>query len=220
MMNLKEFSRKYDGVFLISVSDESLTLGKCVWDAALFGKPKFSHAGMPDYIFNAFVDEDIISATDCEAILQRLKNITVVEAEFAKMTLEFSADEALEIDLDQTLKIDAVSHVKKIEKFYFKNAQARVLPNNDRLEIDNWMENLKENHWSEYRTGLRRAYMITKLYYGTFSMIIKKEYKASLNLESKGFTLKASHDSDSYLEYEFVNSKVPFAMKMERIKTL
>ena len=58
-MELKKFRNKYN-LELIPASHENILLGTLVWDP-LIGKPKFDHPGMPEHIFNAFLDADIVS---------------------------------------------------------------------------------------------------------------------------------------------------------------
>lgn len=103
-------------------------------------------------------------------------------------------------------------------KFTFSDIRYKELGFAERFMMDEKLDKIKEENWKDYDQGLRSAYLVTQLYYGTIKVYIKKEFSSELNLPLKGFTLKNDISSNSVLEYEFNNSELPFAMKLEKVK--
>ena len=57
-MEIRKFRSNY-GLELITASHAGISLGDLVWDA-LSGKVSFSHPGMPNTIYSAFMDAGLI----------------------------------------------------------------------------------------------------------------------------------------------------------------
>lgn len=217
-MNLREFYRHY-GLELIPVAMEDLTLGKCVWDGGWFSKPKFTHNNMPYYIFNAFEQTRIIGEGRAEKMLIDLRALPKVDAAFAHINIELEVEDALEIHVNELLKIKSEFDLKKVKSFNVSNSKGISIPNKMRMNIDQMLDELKENHWDDYKRGLRRAYMITELYYGTISISIdvdlENEIEASF-FDGQSYSNKFKLGNTT--TYEFSSQKVPLAMRLERIK--
>jgi len=99
MITIKEFSRKYD-LDIIPVSYQDLTFGKCVWDAAIFGKPKFSHKNMPDYIFSTFISAGLMTLKEAEDKLSQFRNQELKKASFFNVNIDVENNVAVDLDLD------------------------------------------------------------------------------------------------------------------------
>jgi hypothetical protein len=80
---------------------------------------------------------------------------------------------------------------------------------------------MKASHWSEYDGSIRRVYLITELYYGTIRLVIEKRYSTELESILKKADLEASGRSEGShaVEYEFSHDNVPFAMRIEKVRT-
>ena len=87
MMTIKQFSKNY-GLDIIPVSYQGLTFGKCVWDDALFGKPKFDHGSMPDYILNTFIAAKLITLDEAEKTLIKYREQPLEKAGFFNVNIE------------------------------------------------------------------------------------------------------------------------------------
>lgn len=218
-MNLRAFYRKY-GVELIPAATENLTLGKCVWDGGWLDSPSFTHPSMPDYIYNTFVQKNIITVDQCEAILSEMRSLPKIEAEFAQYDIEFEIEDVLSLKIAKQIGLDANFDLKKVSSFTITDSLGISMPNRDRLIIDKMLDQIKENHWSEYRSGLRRAYMITELFYGKLEITIDTDIEANFELALPKEQLDTSNKfkMGRSISYSFQSSKVPFAMRIERIK--
>jgi hypothetical protein len=217
MMTIKQFSKKYD-LDIIPVSNERLTFGKCVWDDAIFGKPKFNHGSMPDYILNTFIDAELMTVDEAELSLKKYRDQPLEKAGFFNVNVDIETNIATEINLDDQTNLKNEIKANKIVKFTFSDIQYKELSFSDRVNIDIKLDKIKADHWKDYSQDLRKAYIITQLYYGKIKVYIKKEFDHELNLTLKGFILKNDISTNSILEYEFDNNNLPFAMKLERVK--
>jgi len=63
--------------------------------------------------------------------------------------------------------------------------------------------------------------MITELYYGTIKMVVEKQFSAELDVQLENIELTALSRSEGShaVAYEFSHENVPFAMRIERIRT-
>jgi hypothetical protein len=217
MLTIKEFSKKYN-LTIIPVSDETITFGKCVWDSLVFGKPKFSHPGMPDYIYNAFVSSGILTEAESNILLHQNRTTPLVNAGIAN--IEFESDVAIELGIDSKIGIEAESKVKKIQRFVFSDVKAKILTESARFQMFKNLELLKDEHWEDYKRGLRNAYVITKLYYADVKIYINTQQSAELNLEAGGLVLSPGESTERTKTFIFKNTTVPFAMALEKIKHL
>ncbi len=217
-MNLRTFYTNY-GLELIPVAMENLTLTKCVWDSGWFGKTSFIHKNMPNYILNAFVQKNLMTGTESESLLNSFRNLPKLEAHFSQTNIELDIEDAIEIDLKGQLDMKSTFNLKKVKSFTISNSKGISIPNSVRLSIDQMLDQIKDDYWNDYKTGLRRAYMITELYYGTLTIIIDSEletdFETSLPDDSKiGNKLTIGRT----IAYSFESLNVPFAMRLERIK--
>ncbi|AWI25891.1 hypothetical protein HYN49_08250 [Flavobacterium pallidum] len=199
---------------------KSLTLGKCVWDGGWFDTPSFTHANMPDYIYNTFVQGGIITIAQADEILNRMRAIPAEPAEFANINIEFTLEDALELKLSQQLDLNASFNLKNVKSFNFSGSVGKCFPNTDRLNIDKMLDEIKDGQWDQYKSGLRRAYIITELYYGKIEMSINSDMQAAFEGALPPEKLAASNKFTlgNTLSYIFESSDVPFAMRLERIK--
>lgn len=218
-MNLRAFYRQYD-LELIPVALETLTLGKCVWDGGWFDQPSFDHEGMPNYIYNIFVEKNIISDDECEAQLGRLHSLNNVEAAFATENIEFELEDALEIKIAQHIDMKSNFDLKSVKSFSISGAVGKAIPNRDRINIDRMLDQIKDIYWDEYKSKLRRAYLITELYYGKIEITIDSDLEINFEAALPYDQLRAANKFKlgKNVSYVFESSKVPFAMRLERIK--
>jgi len=218
-MNLRAFYRKYE-LELIPVALENLTFGKCVWDGGWLDSPSFTHNGMPDYIYNVFVEKNIISIDESDAILEKMRLLPKIEAEFANINIDLELSDALSLKIDKQIDLNASFDLKNVKSFSISGSIGKSMPNRDRINIDQMLDKIKNNYWDEYKSGLRRAYMITELYYGKLEISIDSNLEANFEAAIPNANLNASNKLKlgTTTTYVFESSKVPFAMRIERIK--
>ncbi len=221
-MDAKVFKRTYDAD-LIPASYESLILGKCVWDP-LIGKPHLIHPGMYDLVYEGFVDADLIDDATADAMIEEAKGLKLEEAGLAHITMELELDTALEMQYPKIVELNAKLSLEKKVEISFGDLQARVLNSGLRRKIANLIEELKQRHWKKWDSDFRRLYIITKLYYGSVYLGIDTTADASLEAKvtaaaaEAGIPLTLSAKVGRKVTYKFENSKVPFAMNLEKLK--
>jgi len=218
MMELRKFRNKYD-LELIPASHENIILGTLVWDP-IIGKPKLEHKGMPDNIFNSFLDAELILENKWEEYMQDLKLEKIVDAKMAESIVNFDAGIATSLENPTIGKIQNNFEIKKVTKFSFGDLEVRTMSNLMRIRIDSFLEILKINKWDSYDGKIRRIFMITELYYGSIKLITNTEWKNELDvsISNSGVDLKNSIDFGKDIEYTFDHKNVPFAMRIEKVK--
>ena len=70
-MYLHDFTRHYN-LHLLPVSHHGIELGNLVWKPFL-GAPKHNHPGMPNHIWNALLDAELINKTEWQNQLNQMK---------------------------------------------------------------------------------------------------------------------------------------------------
>ena len=218
-MEAKAFRKKYD-LELIPASHSGILLGNLVWDALLFGKPTFTKGGMPNHLFNAFVDADLLTTEQWQALMDEVKGAPLKDANMAGVSLEVDGDLSAELDHPQIDGLQAGLDWKKVKNFQFGDMQVRTLANLTRMEIDDHLEEMRRNKWDDYDGKIRRVFVITELYYGSLKIIIDKQFGAEVEAAATQAKLetKGVFNLDRHTEYTFDHNEVPFAMRLERVK--
>jgi len=218
-MEIKQFRRKY-GLELIPASNADIILGRMVFDP-LFGKPKFQHAGMPHHILNAFLDAKLLSKKDWEAIYDEIRSTPLIQANFAESSVSVETSMITDLEYPEIGKLENNFELNTIRKFTFGDLQARVMSNLLRVRIDDYLELLKRNHWEDYDGKIRKVFMITELYYGSIKIVIERELKEKFEAGIKNTDLKIKNElvSGKSIEYTFDHQDVPFAMRIEKVRT-
>jgi len=217
-MEIKKFRNKYD-LELIPASHENIITGDLVWDP-LIGAPKFDHPGMPNHIFNAFVDADLIKKEDLNVYLEEFKDLPLLEANLAESTIEVDTNVVTSLQNPKIGKLGSEIGIHHIKKFTFGDLKTRALTDLMRVTIDDFLEEMKKNHWELYDGKIRRVFMITELYYGSMKLVIDRGVKNKLDasVPKIGLDLKNELESDQSVEYTFDHQNVPFAMRIEMVR--
>ena len=217
-MELKKFRNKYN-LELIPASHENIVLGTLVWDP-LIGKPKFDHPGMPEHIFNAFLDAEIISDENWKKGIRDLKREKIAFAHLADRVIHMESNVVNTLEHPLIKELENSFEIKKVLSFHFGNLQVRTMSNLNRIRIDNYLEVLKQNEWKAYDGKIRRVHMITELYYGSIQLILKSDSKNELDAVIKQLDLKLDQTVEfgKSIEYTFDHKNVPFAMRLERLR--
>ena len=218
-MEIRKFRSAYD-LELIPASHEGITLGDLVWDP-IFGAPEFSRKGMPNTIYTAFLDANLINQNEWELFGEENHNTTLIKAHLASRTVDVNVEFVNELQHPKIGKITGEFRSEKLSKFTFGDIQVREMDDLMRIKIDKFLEQMKANHWNEYDGRIRRVFLITELYYGTIRMVIEKQFSTELDTilkETKLEILSRSEGSHA-VEYEFSHDNVPFAMRIERVRT-
>ena len=217
-MELKKFRNRYD-LELIPTSHEGIILGTLVWDP-IFGKPAFDHPGMPDHIFNAFLDADIIDTEEWKNALETAKNEDLKEANLAVASVDINIDLVASIDQPLIGELESAFKLKSLKKFSFGELKVRLMSPLLRVQIDDYLEKLKSGNWKYYDGKIRRVFMITELYYGSVKIVIDKDMADDFTLALKKTGMEVSKEIKlgTAIEYSFKHKSVPFAMKLEMVK--
>lgn len=216
-MEIRQFRKKYD-LELIPATNSSISLGTLVWDA-LLGKPKFKHPGMPDSIFLAFLDANLISQIEFSTLENEAKSVVPGAAGLAERIIDVDIQSVNELEHPAIGKLSANFELKNLKKFTFGQLEARVMPGLMRASIDNYLENMRAEKWSDYDGKIRRVFLITELYYGSIKVVIDSTSKTELEaaLKTTDLKIKSTTELNKSTEYTFDNNNVPFAMRIEKV---
>jgi hypothetical protein len=217
-MELKKFRNKYN-LELIPASHENIILGNLVWDP-LVGKPKFDHPGMSEHIYNSFLDAGIISRANWMKGIKDLHKEKIKSAHLADRIISMEANVVSTLENPVINTLQHSLELENISKFHFGNLQVKTMSNLNRIRIDNYLEVLKKDNWKVYDGNIRRVYMITELYFGSIQLIISSDLKSELDssLQQADLKLLETVEFDRSIEYTFDHNKVPFAMRLEKMK--
>jgi len=218
-MEIRKFRSAYQ-LELIPASHAGISTGDLVWDP-IIGSPVFSRKGMPNSIFTAFLDADLIKETEWTALGEESSQTPFMEAHLASRTVNVNVESVSELKHPKVGKITGEFISEKLSKFTFGNIMVREMNDLIRVRIDGYLEKMKASRWSEYDGTIRRVFMITELYYGTIKLVVEKQFSAELDALIQNTSLEAltRNEGTHAVEYEFSHDNVPFAMRIERIRT-
>ena len=217
-MEIKRFRNKYN-LELIPTSHENIILGNLVWDP-IIGKPKFDHPGVSEHIYNAFLDAKIISRENWMKGIKELHKEKIKFAHLADRVINMESNVVTTLENPVINELEQRFELKNVSKFHFGNLQVKTMSNLNRIRIDNYLEVLKKDNWKAYDGKIRRVYMITELYFGSVQLILNKEFKNKLetSLEQTPIKIMETIEFDKSIEYTFDHNKVPFAMRLEKVR--
>jgi len=217
-MEIKRFRNKYN-LELIPTSHENIILGNLVWDP-IIGKPKFDHPGVSEHIYNAFLDAKIISRENWMKGIKELHKEKIKFAHLADRVINMESNVVTTLEHPVINELEQRFELKNVSKFHFGNLQVKTMSNLNRIRIDNYLEVLKKDNWKAYDGKIRRVYMITELYFGSVQLILNKEFKNKLetSLEQTPIKIMETIEFDKSIEYTFDHNKVPFAMRLEKVR--
>jgi hypothetical protein len=218
-MEIRKFRTAYD-LELIPASHEGIILGDLVWDPIL-GPPAFSKKGMPNTIYTAFLDAGLVTEDQWAALREESHRSPIIEAHLASRTVDIDIEFVGELRHPVIGKITGEFITEKLSKFTFGNLLMREMDDLIRIRIDRHLEQMKATRWKEYDGRIRRVFMITELYYGTIKMVVEKRYSAELDamLQQTGLSVQSRSEGNQAVAYEFSHDNVPFAMRIERVRT-
>lgn len=218
-MEIRKFRSAYQ-LELIPASHAGISTGDLVWDP-IIGSPVFSRKGMPNSIFTAFLDAGLVTETEWTALGEESSLAPFLEAHLASRTINVNVESVSELKHPKVGKITGEFISEKLSKFTFGNIMVREMNDLIRVRIDSYLEKMKASRWSEYDGTIRRVYMITELYYGTIKLVVEKQFSAELDVLIQNTSLEAltRNEGTHAVEYEFSHDNVPFAMRIERIRT-
>jgi hypothetical protein len=218
-MEIRKFRTAYD-LELIPASHEGISLGDLVWDPIL-GPPAFSKKGMPNTIFTSFLDAGLVTEDEWAGLREESRRSPIIEAHLASRTVDVEVEFVSELRHPEIGKITGEFITEKLSKFTFGNLLMREMDDLIRIRIDRHLEQMKATRWKEYDGRIRRVFMITELYYGTIKMVVEKRYSAELDamLHQTGLSLLSRSEGNQAVVYEFSHDNVPFAMRIERVRT-
>ncbi len=218
-MEIRKFRSEYN-LELIPASHEGITLGDLVWDP-IFGPPDFSRKGMPNTIYTAFLDAELITQEELEEFRKESRDTALVNAQFATKSVDVNVEFVSELQHPKIGRISGEFKAAKLSKFAFSDLQMRAMDDLARIKIDQFLEQMKATRWKDYDGSIRRVFMITELYYGTIRMVIEKQFSPELEaiLNDAGLEASAKLEGSHAVEYDFSHDNVPFAMRIERVRT-
>lgn len=217
-MELRKFRNRYD-LELIPASHEGIILGTLVWDP-LIGKPAFDHPGMPDHIFNAFLDAEIMSRQEWKNSMDMARDQELKEANLAVSAVDINVDLLTSLEQPGIGELSQSFSLQSLKKFSFGDLKVKLMSPLLRVQIDDLLEELKANKWEFYDGKIRRVFMITELYYGRIKIVIDRSMKSDFNLAVNRTGLKVEQETGlgTSIEYSFKHKNVPFAMKLELVR--
>ena len=217
-MEIRKFRSEYK-LELIPASHQGISLGDLVWDPIL-GPPDFSRRGMPNTIYTAFLDADLITNSEWKEFKKENQETILVDAHFATRAIDVNVEFVNELDHPKIGRISGDFKIEKLSKFTFGDLQMREMDDLMRIKIDRFLEQMKATRWKEYDGSIRRVFMITELYYGTMRMVIDKQFSAELEgiLDKAGLQASLISEGSHAVEYEFSHDNVPFAMRIEKVR--
>ena len=218
-MEIRKFRTAYD-LDLIPASHEGITLGDLVWDP-IFGPPEFSKKGMPNTIFTAFLDAGLLTENEWAGLHEESRKTPFMDAQLASRTVDVNTEFVHELQHPKLGKITGDFITEKLSKFTFGNILVRQMKDLIRIRIDHYLEQMRATRWSEYDGRIRRVFMISELYYGTIKMVVENQFSAELDalLQHSDISITSKSEGTHAVEYEFSHDNVPFAMRIERIRT-
>jgi len=218
-MEINKFRNTYH-LELIPASHAGIHLGDLVW-SPLFGAPLFSRKGMPNTIYNAFLDAGLITEEEWKLFADECNSARLLEARIADKNIEVNTELVPDLLHPELGRIQDLFQFEQIRKFTFGKLQVREMNDMLRVKIDRHLELLKEGNWKEYDGKIRRVHMITELFYGTIKIVIENAFSNSFELALEKTMLQASSKlkGSSSVEYSFSNRNVPFAMRIEAVRT-
>ena len=217
-MEIKRFRNKYN-LELIPASHENIILGNLVWDP-IIGKPKFDHPGMSEHIYNAFLDASIITRENWMKGIKELHKEKIKFAHLADIVINMESNVISSLENPVINELQQSFELKKVSQFHFGRLQVKTMSNLNRIRIDNYLEIIKKDNWKAYDGRIRRVYMITELYYGSLQLVLNRDFKNELDisLEQTPLKLVETVEFDKSIEYTFDHNKVPFAMRLEKVR--
>lgn len=218
-MEIRQFRKKYD-LELIPASHEGIINGLLVWDP-IIGKPKLDHPGMPNHILNAFVDAGLISADEFTEMYEEFKTAELKDAYLGISEVNTEIDVANEIAYPKIGELAQSLNLSVNKKFSFGELKVRSITDLMRIQLDDLIEEMKEKKWKDYDSKIRRVFMITELYYGSIKIQLDKNLENEVDAEIARLDLGVKNKTKvrKNIEYTFDSSNVPFAMRIERVKT-
>jgi len=217
-MEIRKFRTNY-GLELITASHAGISVGDLVWDP-LAGSPGFSHPGMPNTIYTAFLDAGLIDEEEFKTFRKECQKIKLAPAQLADKKVDVNSELIAELQHPTLGKIEGNFKLDSISKFRFGELQVREMDDLLRVKIDQYLELMKAKKWQEYDGRIRRVNMITELYYGSIKLVVERALSGNLDaaLEKSGVKFIARAEGSKSVEYEFAHEEVPFAMRIEKVK--
>ncbi len=218
-MEIRAFKKHYD-LELITASHEGIKLGELVW-APLTGAPVFSFKNMPDSIFTAFLDAELIDKPGFMEFREEVDETPLKEAHFAERAINVDSEYLAELAHPGLGKLKGEFEWESVSKFTFSDLQIREMSPLLRVKIDHFLETMKNNRWQDYDGRIRRVYMITELYYGTIKLVVENYMSNNLEaaLKKNRVQFRAGGGGMNMTAYEFSHENIPFAMRIEKVRS-
>ncbi len=218
-MEIKKFRNHY-GLELIAAPHAGISLGDLVWDS-LLGAPEFSHPGMPNTISTAFLDAGLIDEEEFTSFHKEFSSIAYIKAHFPERTVDIRSEVLGELKHPTLGSIEGNFKLDHISKFTFGELLVKEMDDMTRVKIDQYLELMKEKKWAEYDGKIRRVYMITELYVGSIKLVVEKSLSGKFDaaLEQGGLSVTSKSEGSKSVEYAFSHEEVPFAMRIEEVKS-
>jgi hypothetical protein len=218
-MEIKKFRTNY-GLELITASHSGIAVGDLVW-FPLAGPPAFSHPGMPGSISTAFLDAGLIDMDEYNLYREECLGTGLIPAHLADKNVDINAEFITELSHPTMGKIEGNFKLEAISKFNFGEIQVRVMDNLLRVKTDQYLELMKEKKWKEYDGRIRRVHIITELYYGSIKLIVERSLSGNMDaaIEKTGIKVLSRSEGSQSVEYSFAHEEVPFAMRIEKVRS-
>ena len=176
---------------------------------------------MPNTIYTAFLDASLINKEEWQVFRRESLESDMKNAHFANRTVDVNVEFISELQHPKIGRISGDFKTEKLSKFTFGDLQIREMDDLIRIKIDKFLEEMRATRWKEYDGSIRRVFMITELYYGTIRMVIEKQFSTELEaiLDKASLQAYGKSEGSHTVEYEFSHDNVPFAMRIERVRS-
>ena len=156
------------------------------------------------------------------ALVEESRQAPFLEAQLASRTVDVNVEFVNELQHPKVGKITGEFISEKLSKFTFGNIMVREMDDLIRIQ-DRPLPGTDESHTGgmNMTDSIRRVFMITELYYGTIKMVVEKQFSAELDAQLTNLATGSTYRNEGShaVEYEFSHDNVPFAMRIERIRT-
>lgn len=219
-LSVRKFFRQLELEPIIA-SDESITVGDMVWDAAGITPAKFTKPGCPSNIFNALELIGQISSDERKSFQSQASDLPWLDAGLPNLTVHLDAEHAGDFKYPTIVNVTSQISVEKLSSFTFSDLRVRKMPAGMRLRIDRHLEEVKRDKWQEYSLKLRRADVLTQTWIGDVHVSVDTKVATDIDLSvltKLGFVLGSKDTAHRVVTYTMSNVRVPFAMRTELVR--
>lgn len=185
------------------------------------GPPIFDKPGVPSNIFNAFEHLGEMSETDRKAWQQQATETPHVDAQLGEREITLDYEHVGRLRYPGVVDLNTKIEGQRVLKFSFGDLRVRNMSDDMRLAIVRGLDEIKQRAWQDYHMKIRRAFIITELYYGkaTISLDLQARTEVDIQvLEAAGFEFSSKNTLLRKEVFKMKDSEAPFAMQTAAVR--